>query len=160
MALLIPGTLFACGLVIPAGPASSWSQLVSAMPWQFRVMAVTGGLATVAGIGDWIWHRRMGCLISSLERRIELYALAGGGVPLFVLMALASTTRWSAALLLPILALVLAITAAICYDEFVFHRKRCKWVETLLHRVLVLGNGAAWMAWMHWIYARGGGPDA
>jgi hypothetical protein len=42
----------------------------------------------------------------------------------------------------------------ICYDEFVFHRKRCGRYETMLHRLLVFGNGIAWLAWMHWCFVR------
>ena len=42
----------------------------------------------------------------------------------------------------------------ICYDEFVFHRRACGLYETILHRVLVLGNGTALLVWMHWCFVR------
>ena len=59
-------------------------------------------------------------------------------------------------LLLPIIVVALFTATLICYDEFVFHRKRCGVYETLLHRLLVFGNGVAWLAWMHWCFVREG----
>jgi hypothetical protein len=54
--------------------------------------------------------------------------------------------------LLPAIVVVLFIATLICYDEFIFHRRRCRPLETVLHRVLVFGNGAAWLAWAHWCF--------
>ena len=90
------------------------------------------------------------------EHQSELAALAGGGVPLFGLMTAASIVPRPQVLLLPVLVVVLFTTVMICYDEFVFHRKRCGAYETLLHRLLVFGNGIAWLAWMHWCFVREG----
>ena len=89
------------------------------------------------------------------EHHSELVALAGGGLPLFVLMAAASVVPRPQRLLIPVLLVVLFTAVTISYDEFVFHRKRCGAYETLLHRLLVFGNGLAWLAWMHWCFVRG-----
>jgi hypothetical protein len=82
--------------------------------------------------------------------------MALGGGTLFVLMVAASLSARPLAWLLPAVGLVMATTVMICYDEFVFHRKRCRGFETILYRVLVLGQGVAWMAWAHWCFVRGG----
>jgi hypothetical protein len=83
-------------------------------------------------------------------------ALACGGVPLFVLMSATSVIHRPNVLLLPIIIIAIFTTALICYDEFVFHRKRCGRFETLTHRALVFGNAIAWLAWMNWCFVRGG----
>lgn len=122
-------------------------------PWQFWVLLVAGTAATLAGLGDWLFHRLVAkCLISRKERRCELLALAGGGVPVFVMMLAASVSANPLQWLLPVMIGVLVTTALICYDEFIFHRKRCQKLETRLHRVLVFGNGIAWLAWAHWCF--------
>src|SRR6185295_19186634 len=116
-----------------------------------------GCIATLAGMGDWAYHRWVAkCVVGKKERDCELLALAGGGVPMFVLMSLASVSRQPLAFLLPVLVVLLFTTALICYDEFIFHRRRCRRLETLLHRTLVFGNAAAWFAWAHWCFVKGG----
>lgn len=87
----------------------------------------------------------------------HLLALGTGGVPAAVLMCAASIDADPRPYLLPVLVVVLYTTALICYDEFMFHRKWCGRLETVLHRLLVFGNGSAWLAWMHWCFVRGGG---
>ncbi len=160
VALFVPGVLFAAGLVwLAAGDGRfGWLRDVWHLPWQLWVVAVCGVAATVGGVGDWLFHRQpeRRCLISRGERRIELLALGAGGVPLFVLMALASLSAQPLNFLLPVVVLVLGITALICYDEFIYHRKRCGRLETALHRLLVFGNGLAWLAWADWVFVRGG----
>src|SRR6185436_8941480 len=84
--------------------------------------------------------------IGRAEHHSELLALGTGGL-LFALMAAASVVRRPAVLLIPVIVVVLATATMICYDEFVYHRKRCGRYETALHRLLVLGNGVAWLAW-------------
>ena len=42
----------------------------------------------------------------------------------------------------------------ICYDEFIYHRRRCTRWETLWHRILTGGMGVAWLGWAHWCFAR------
>jgi hypothetical protein len=157
LALFAPGSLFVLGLfLVRDQPRFQWLGAPRDYPAEFWLIALGGLLATVAGVLDWDYHRSGRTAIGGAEHRSELLALACGGLPLFVLMALASVLEQPAVLLLPILVCVLATAVMICYDEFVFHRKRCGLYETLLHRVLVFGNGAAWLAWMNWCFVRGG----
>ena len=157
LGLLAPGVLFALGLwLLREHPRFAWLADVSEYPWEIWVMAPAGLAATWAGIADWRFHRSGQTSIGRKEHHSELLALVGGGVPLFFLMAWASVLSSPQWLLLPILVTVLFIVVLICYDEFVFHRKRCGRYETLLHRVLVFGNGLAWLAWMNWCFVRGG----
>jgi hypothetical protein len=122
-------------------------------PWQLWVLAVCGSTATLAGIADWLFHRIAAkCAISRKERRCELLALAAGGIPVFAMMLAASVSARPLQWLLPVIVAVLFTTSLICYDEFIFHRKRCNPFETRLHRVLVFGNGLAWLAWAHWCF--------
>ena len=72
-----------------------------------------------------------------------------------MLMAAASVVPRPQLLLIPVLLVVLFTAVVISYDEFVFHRKRCGTYDTVLHRLLVFGNGIAWLAWMHWCFVRG-----
>jgi hypothetical protein len=122
-------------------------------PWQLWILTASGTAATLAGIGDWLYHRLVAkCAISPKERRCELLALSCGGVPVFLMMLAASVSSAPLQWLLPVLVAVLFTTALICYDEFIFHRKRCQKFETRLHRVLVFGNATAWLAWAHWCF--------
>lgn len=160
VALFAPGIAFAAGLGwlgAAGGEPWRWLQQPTAWPWELWTIALTGTLATAAGAGDWAWHRwARGCAVGSAERRCELLAMAAGGGPLFVFMALASLSPRPQLWLLPAVIAVVATTAMICYDEFIFHRRRCRRLETILHRVLVFGQGAAWLAWAHWCFVRGG----
>ncbi len=153
IALLVP----AMGMAIALGwgftkPEFHW--LVKGhWPWQLWILIISGTAATLAGIGDWLYHRLMAkCAISRKERRCELLALAGGGIPVFLMMLMASVSARPLQWLLPVIVTVLFTSALICYDEFIFHRKRCQKFETSLHRVLVFGNGIAWLAWAHWCF--------
>jgi hypothetical protein len=158
LALFLPGILFGLGLLwLWEDPRFAWLGVPAAFPWELWVIALAGGTATVGGLLDWAYHRSGRAAIGRAEHRSELAALAMGGLPLFVLMGLASVIQRPAVLLLPILVVVLFTAVMICYDEFVFHRRRCGRYETLLHRLLVLGNGVAWLAWMHWCFVRGDG---
>lgn len=155
--MLLPGIGFAASLVLLAQMSEEYSWLSDPRryPWQLYVMAATGGIATLGGIGDWLFHR-IYVAVGPEERKSHLLALATGGVPLFGLMLLASALIHPQMLLIPILMVVLYTTVLICFDEFVFHYRRCGWFETLMHRLLVLGNATAWLAWMHWIFVSGG----
>jgi len=157
VALFLPGVLFALGLtgLWKTDVRFAWLGEVGRYARELWIVAVSGTLATLAGVGDWVGHRRMGCRISQGERRIEFLALAGGGVPLFFLMAWASLVDSPLPFVVPILVAGTAITVLICYDEFIFHRKRCQKLETLLHRTLVFGNALAWLSWVHWIFVKG-----
>lgn len=153
IALLVPalGMAFALGIV-HSRPGFEWV-FQGRWPWQLWVLAISGTAATLAGIGDWLYHRLMAkCAISRKERRCELLALAGGGVPVFLMMLMASVSERPLQWLLPVMVGVIFTTALICYDEFIFHRKRCQKFETRLHRVLVFGNAVAWLAWAHWCF--------
>jgi hypothetical protein len=155
LALLVPGVLFGVGLfLLRHDTRFAWLTYPSAYPWELWVIGVSGAIATTAGLADWRYHRSGAAAIGAREHRSELLALAGGGVPLFVLMSIASYLLRPGVLLLPVLVVVLFITVMICYDEFVFHRKRCGRYETILHRLLVFGNGIAWLAWTHWCFVR------
>lgn len=155
LALFVPGTVFGAGLfLLRHDPRFAWLAHPSAYPWELWLLGVCGAVATTAGLADWRYHRSGAAAIGGAEHRSELVALAGGGVPLFVLMSIASLLPRPALMLIPVLIAVLFTTVMICYDEFVFHRKRCGRYETLLHRLLVFGNGAAWLAWMHWCFVR------
>jgi hypothetical protein len=149
--LFVPGVLF---VVLwwwyrdhPAMPAG--------LPWQFVVMGLAGVIATVGGVLDWRFHRDpLRLQLSKKERDAEAAALGLGGVPMFVVMWLSMLSAQPTQYLLPIVLLLMYTVAAICYDEFVFHRNRCGKTETLYHRLLVWGNGTAWLAWFHLIFYR------
>jgi hypothetical protein len=156
IALFLPGALFLLALFVARDhPRLQWLQDVAEYPCEFWLIAVCGLVATAAGVADWVYHRSGRTVIGRPEHHSELLALAGG-LPLFVLMCAASVLPRPEVLLLPVIVVVLFTTAMICYDEFVFHRKRCGRYETVLHRLLVFGNGAAWLAWMSWCFVRGG----
>ena len=157
LALFLPGGLFVLGLFLVRNDSRfAWLTDIAAYPWEFWIVAAAGLTATAGGVLDWRYHRSGRARVGGAEHRSELLALAGGGMPLFILMAAASVLPRPEVLLLPILVVVLFTAVLICYDEFVFHRKRCGRYETMLHRLLVFGNGAAWLAWVHWCFVRGG----
>lgn len=156
LALLAPGFGFAAGLfLIRDLPRYRWLHRPSDFPWELALIAASGLIATAAGIADWLFHRSGSERIGPKERHGELVALLFGGVPLFLLMSAASLIGRPRLLLIPIIVTALFTVACICYDEFVFHRARCGPYETALHRMLVFGNGIAWLSWMHWCFVRG-----
>jgi hypothetical protein len=152
-----PALFFGAGLILAylRDNRFAWLAHLSGYPWELWVLAAAGTIATAGGLGDWIFHRVF-VTVGPREHRSHLLALASGGVPLFGLMAAASVIDRPAVLLVPILVVVLYTAVLICFDEFVFHRVRCTRFETLLHRLLVFGNGVAWLAWMNWCFVRGG----
>jgi hypothetical protein len=155
--LFMPGALFVLGLyLLRHHPRFAWLATLPDYPWEFWVIAACGTIATAAGFADWLYHRSGRTSLGAKEHHSELAALLGGGLPLFVLMSAASIIPRPAVLLVPAIALALVTLVLICYDEFVFHRKRCGPYETVLHRLLVCGNGIAWLAWVNWCFVRGG----
>ncbi|MBN8226148.1 hypothetical protein JYK02_01345 [Corallococcus macrosporus] len=155
LASLMPGGLFGVALVFLAGqPGFGWLINPSRYPWELWVIALAGTVATTAGVLDWRYHRTAGIRVGPNEHRAELLALAGGGLPLFLLMCAASVARQSRAFLLPVLVVLLWTVVLICYDEFVFHRRRCDGHEALLHRTLLAGHCAAFLAWAHFCFVR------
>lgn len=151
--LFTPGVLFTLGLlVIFRHPDLPMLRVWSYAPWQLFVIALCGVVATVGGVADWIFHR---CYVAAgpNERKSHLLAMGTGGFPLFFLMSLASLfPAQRSVLLIPIVVVLLYTTVIICYDEFIFHHRRCIPLETLFHRLLVFGNGCAFFAWFHWCF--------
>lgn len=157
VALFVPAILFGVGIgwLAMADTRFRWLASPTQYPWELWTIVMAGTVATAGGVGDWLFHR-LYVAAGPNERKAHLLALGSGGVPLAMLMATASVTPNPQWLLIPIIVVVLYTTVLICYDEFQFHTKRCISFETLMHRFLVFGNGVAWLAWMHWIYVRGG----
>jgi hypothetical protein len=124
-------------------------------PWQFILMGFAGTIATLGGVLDWRFHRDpLKLQISKKERDAEAAALGLGGLPMFCLMWMAMLSEKPTNFLIPILIVLLYTVVAICYDEFVFHIHRCGKTENLYHRMLVFGNGIAWLAWFHFIFCK------
>jgi len=157
LAMLVPALLFPVGLIVLRDDARfAWLGRPADYPWELWGIAVCGTVATLGGLGDWLFHRSGATVVSAREHRAHLAALVGGGIPLFVLMAMASLSPRPVRWLLPVLVVLIATVVLICYDEFVFHR-RCGKFEALTHRLLTCGNGLAFLAWAHWCFVRGGG---
>lgn len=156
-AVLAPGTLFLAGLaVLSKDPRFLWLSDVGSYPWELWLIGVAGTAGTLGGVLDWRYHRTS-VLVGAPERRAHFLALSAGGGSVFVLLALASV-RDPLPFLVPVIAAALFTTALIAYDELVFHRRRrCGAYETVLHRTLVFGNGAAFLAWVHWCFVRSAG---
>ena len=90
LALFLPGGLFGLGLFsLRDDPQFTWLADVAQYPWEFWILAAGGLTATVGGVLDWLYHRSGRTHIGEAEHRSKLYALAGGGLPLFFLMAAA-----------------------------------------------------------------------
>jgi hypothetical protein len=126
----------------------------SEYPLEFVIMILFGIIATIGGIADWFFHR-LYVTVGPNERHAHWIVLATGGIPLFILMSCASLSATPMNYLIPIIIVSLYTSALICYDEFIFHWKRCCKIETLFHRMLVFGNATAWLAWVHWCFVRG-----
>ncbi|WP_246137403.1 hypothetical protein [Myxococcus llanfairpwllgwyngyllgogerychwyrndrobwllllantysiliogogogochensis] len=157
LASLAPGTLFAVALaLVSSQPRFSWLTEPLRYPWELWVVALAGTTATVAGVADWRYHRVAQLRVGPNEHRAEFLALAGGGFPLFLLMCAASVARRPLAFLLPVLIVLIGTVVLICYDEFVFHRRRCDAWEALLHRILLGGHATAFLAWAHFCFVREG----
>jgi hypothetical protein len=156
VALLIPGVGFGIAVaLVPKDGRFAALTALQTVPWELWIIALAGGLATLGGLADWAFHRWVfACKIGRAERRCELIALAAGGAPMFALMLMASVAARPVQYLPVVFVLLLFTTVLICYDEFVFHARRCKALETLFHRILVFGNGFAFLAWAHWCFVR------
>lgn len=155
LAMFVPAALFPLGLLLLSDDHRfAWLARPGESPWEFWAVAVCGTVATLAGVADWLVHRSGTTVVGVREHRAHVAALAGGGVPLFGLMAAASLSPRPALFLLPVLVVLIATVVLICYDEFLFHR-RCGRYEALMHRLLTFGNGLAFLAWAHWCFVRG-----
>ena len=121
--------------------------------WQFYAITLFGIIATIGGVLDWKFHRNpLNMKIPKKERSAEALALGTGGIPLFLLMWFAMLSPHPANYLVPIVIVLVYTVVEISYDEFVFHIKRCGKRENRYHRMLVFGNGLAWISWFHFIY--------
>lgn len=154
--LLLPGAAFLWGLTRVSGRAgyvdlSDWHSV----PWPLWIIGASGTIATIAGLLDLHYHVTGMRVVSKRERYGELIALGIGGTPLFVLMLLASGSPAPGPFLTPIVILTMFTVTMVCLDEFVYHRRSCTRYEATLHRVLVFGNGTAFLAWFQWIVCRG-----
>jgi len=150
--LFFPAILFTLLLLIFSEDIMS-KYALNAPPFQFYILLVCGVIATVGGVLDWRFHRDpLKLKISKKERDAEAKALGLGGLPMFLLMFLAMMSDKPTLYLIPIIIVLIYTVVAICYDEFVFHIHRCGKTETRYHRMLVFGNGFAWLAWFHFIY--------
>lgn len=153
--LFLPGVLFV-GALFWAKDVNAhfvWLNDFTQYPWQFWGIALCGTIATLGGAGDW-WFHKIYVTVSPREHHSHILALGTGGI-VFILTAIASWVDWPNLLLLPIMVALITTVVLICYDEFAFHIRRCKPFETLLHRMLVLGNGLAFLCWIHWIFVTG-----
>lgn len=152
--LFIPATAFVALLAIYYDhPRLETTGIFPFLPWQFYIVAVAGLIATYGGIADWRYHRgTLSMRIPQKEREVEAKALGIGGTFMFVLMWLATLSDKPHWYLIPIVIVLIYNVVMISYDEFVFHRKRCRPEETRLHRMLVFGNGLAWLSWFSFIY--------
>jgi len=154
--LFVPAVLFAALFwVFRDDPALGVRNRFPYVPWQFVVLGVAGIVATIGGVLDWRYHRDpLRLQLSKKERDAEAAALGLGGVPMFVLMWAAMMSNRPADYLVPIVLVLIYTVVAICYDEFVFHMHRCGKTETRYHRMLVFGNGVAWLAWFHYVFCQ------
>jgi hypothetical protein len=152
--LFVPATLF--GLLLLLYRDNSKLRLSSHFPyanWQFYAIGLFGIIATAGGILDWKYHRNpLNMKIPKKERDAEAFALGAGGVPMFLLMWFAMLSAHPDHFLIPIIIVLIYTVVGISYDEFVFHIKRCGKQENRFHRMLVFGNGLAWIAWFHFIF--------
>ena len=156
LAMLVPALAFPIGLLLlQDDDRFNWLARPHDYPWQFWIVGLCGTVATAAGVIDWHIHRSGTTIVGRREHRAHVAALAGGGIPLFLSMAVASLLPRPAQMLIPLLIALIATVILICYDEFLFHR-RCRWGEVLAHRILTFGNGLAFLGWAHWCFARGG----
>lgn len=151
--LFAPAVLFAVLLFIYRDrPQINIQQQI---PWQFFILGLCGIIATIGGVLDWRFHRNpLNMKIPKKERDAEAAALGLGGIPMFLLMWFATMSEHPKNFLIPIILVLIYTVTTISYDEFVFHIKRCGKRENLYHRMLVFGNGIAWLAWFHFIFCK------
>jgi hypothetical protein len=149
----LPGAGFIAALfVVRHRPEFAFLERPTAWPLELWLIAVGGSLATLAGMADFIWHVRGLRSVSRREERGEIVALALGGAPLFVIMAMASVAADPKAFLLPALVTAMFTVVCVCHDEFVYHRMACGRTEAFFHRTIIFGNAIAFMAWFHWVF--------
>lgn len=150
--LFVPGAIFCISLSVFKNPELPYEIIFSS---HFIIIIVSGTAGTAAGVLDWNYHRKvLGMKISKRERKAEAAALGLGGIPMSVLLASAMHSSEPKVYLLPVISILVFTAVLVCYDEFVFHRKRCSLKETVFHRILVFGNTGAFLAWFHLIFIK------
>ena len=154
--LFVPAVLLGGLLLMYSGDSHlEMSNTFPYLQWQFMGIGFFGIIATIGGVLDWRYHRNpLNMKIPKKERDAEAAALGLGGVPMFFLMWCAMMSQKPTMYLIPILIVLIYTVVAISYDEFVFHIKRCGRLENTYHRMLVLGNGIAWLLWFHFIFCK------
>ena len=150
--LFAPPVLFAVALLMAGclDPRFGWLWR-GQLPWQLYVMALSGALATLGGMGDWLYHR-VYVAVGPKEHDSHVAALAWGGL-LFFWMCGCSISHSRPSWVVPIVVTLMVTLVLICHDEFSFHSRRCKPCENLMHHTLTFGNGLAFLCWLHWLYA-------
>ncbi|PYV20019.1 MAG: hypothetical protein DMG07_00400 [Acidobacteria bacterium] len=147
----LPGSLFILGLLL----LRSRGQAPWPLPWELWGIAIGGSAALLAALADWHYHTHAAAgRVGPREEETELVALGFGGLPLFLTMAWASRSSNPRIFLIPVVAILVFTVVMICRDEFIFHRRRCGAWENFLHKVIVFGNGLAWLTWFHWVFVR------
>jgi hypothetical protein len=113
--MLVPAMWFPLGLcLLRHDPRFAWLGDVRAYPWELWAIAACGTAATLGGVLDWRFHRSGDTVVGRREHRAHLLALAGGGVPLFALMAAASLSPRPARFLVPVLVVLIYTVVLIC----------------------------------------------
>ena len=152
---IFPGLAFISGIWFLHSTGRMPGLSASSIPWELWCIAVFGTTALMASAGDWAYHTFvLQGKVSTAEDKVELLALGFGGLPMFILMALASLSYHPQSYLIPIVTVLMFTVVMICKDEFMFHTRRCKAFENWLHEIIVFGNGIAWLSWFHWIFVR------
>ncbi len=154
--LFMPAILFGILLfLLRDNPKLEISSNIPFLPIHFWIIAVFGAIATAGGVLDWSYHRNpLNMKLPQKERDAEAAALGLGGLPMFILMSISMLSSNPKLYLIPIQIVLIYTVVAICYDEFIFHVKRCNRIENTYHRMLVFGNGFAWLCWFHFIYCK------
>lgn len=155
---LLPGAMFGGLLVLVSAHDARFAFVrePSGAPWPVLVIAGAGVVGAVGAVLDHKHHRaQRGPLVGALEHRSHVFALLSA-VPLFGVMAAATWMRSPGGLLVPAFALAMHVLGWVAYDAFVFHRRRRTDArEKTFHAMTTLGNGAAFLAWVHWIWGMG-----
>ena len=117
-AMLVPAVLCPLGLFLLRDDARfAWLGDVRTYPWELWALAACGTSATVGGVLDWRFHRCGETVVGRREHRTHLLALAGGGVPLFALMAAASISSRPTRFLVPVLVVLIYTVVMICHGD-------------------------------------------
>jgi hypothetical protein len=156
---LIPGAAFVVLLVTASRTDArfAWVARPWTAPWPIFAIAIAGTIGLAGTVSDFVYHRRKPApIVGPLEHRAHVLALFTGGVPLFAIMAAATLASNAMRLLVPVIVVAMSVVLWVAYDEYVFHRRRqCAPVEETFHLMANLGNAAAFLAWVQWVFVEG-----